>query len=72
MYRVVFLLSVVGAVGSAPNFLVVLTDDQDLLLDGLVPMNETLRLLADEGAALVNAVRFAFIYVGVWIDCRVF
>ncbi|XP_017781522.1 PREDICTED: N-acetylglucosamine-6-sulfatase-like [Nicrophorus vespilloides] len=37
-----------------PNFVLVLTDDQDLLLDGLVPLEITRRLIADEGATFSN------------------
>ncbi|CAH1118684.1 unnamed protein product [Phaedon cochleariae] len=38
-----------------PNFVLIITDDQDLLLDGLVPMKNTLKLIANEGKTFQNA-----------------
>ncbi|KAJ8917285.1 hypothetical protein NQ315_002302 [Exocentrus adspersus] len=40
---------------SSPNFVVILTDDQDLLLNGLKPMKKTLNLVADTGKVFLNA-----------------
>lgn len=37
------------------NFIVILTDDQDIMLQGLTPMTNTIQLLANEGATFVNA-----------------
>ncbi|XP_060533499.1 N-acetylglucosamine-6-sulfatase-like [Cylas formicarius] len=39
----------------APNFVYILTDDQDLLLNSLMPMKKTLRLIADKGKFFQNA-----------------
>ncbi|KAL3271448.1 hypothetical protein HHI36_021934 [Cryptolaemus montrouzieri] len=38
-----------------PNFIFVLTDDQDVLLDGLKPMQKTLKLIANDGIIFENA-----------------
>nr|XP_022912032.1 N-acetylglucosamine-6-sulfatase-like isoform X2 [Onthophagus taurus] len=38
-----------------PNFVFILTDDQDLLLNGLLPMRSTRKLVADEGITFTNA-----------------
>jgi len=42
------------ACGKQPNFVVILTDDQDVLLDGLKPMVKTNRLLGDHGVTFDN------------------
>ncbi|KAJ8984175.1 hypothetical protein NQ317_017828 [Molorchus minor] len=42
-------------VETKPNFILILTDDQDLLLNGLVPMNRTLKLIANYGKVFENA-----------------
>jgi len=42
------------ACSKQPNFLVVLTDDQDVLLDGLKPMTKTNRILGDHGVTFDN------------------
>lgn len=38
-----------------PNFVVILTDDQDVLLDGLKPMQRTLKYIANNGVTFENA-----------------
>ena len=38
-----------------PNFLIILTDDQDSLLGGLQPMEKTRRLLTERGVSFANA-----------------
>lgn len=37
-----------------PNFVVFLTDDQDVMLGGLVPLSKTKELIADNGAEFLN------------------
>lgn len=37
------------------NFVLILTDDQDIMLNGLMPMTKTLQHLANEGATFANA-----------------
>lgn len=43
------------ATNSLPNILLILTDDQDLLFNGMVPMKKTERLIAESGITFVNA-----------------
>ncbi|CAG9861995.1 unnamed protein product [Phyllotreta striolata] len=38
-----------------PNFVLILTDDQDLLLNGMVPMTKTVQLVANNGKTFQNA-----------------
>jgi len=40
-----------------PNILLILTDDQDVILDGMFPMKEVQNLVGNEGATFTNAVR---------------
>ncbi|XP_018568120.1 N-acetylglucosamine-6-sulfatase-like [Anoplophora glabripennis] len=54
----IFLLLLVYNIFAAnahPNFVVVLTDDQDLILDGLTPMGKTLELIGGKGKVFNNA-----------------
>lgn len=44
------------AVALRPNFLIILTDDQDVVLNGMQPMKLTQQLVANEGVTFVNAV----------------
>lgn len=46
---------VVQAEESAPNFVIILTDDQDVVLNGLNPMIQTQQLIANRGATFLNA-----------------
>ncbi|KAL0269306.1 UNVERIFIED_CONTAM: hypothetical protein PYX00_007088 [Menopon gallinae] len=41
--------------GIQPNFIVILTDDQDTVLGGLSPMNKTKSLIAEQGVTFENA-----------------
>lgn len=38
-----------------PNFVFILTDDQDVVLDGMLPMNNVLKLIGNQGVTLTNA-----------------
>ncbi|XP_023309823.1 N-acetylglucosamine-6-sulfatase-like [Anoplophora glabripennis] len=49
------LVYIIFAANACPNFVLVLTDDQDLILDGLTPMEKTLKLVADKGKVFKNA-----------------
>uniref|UniRef100_A0A182NN85 Sulfatase N-terminal domain-containing protein n=1 Tax=Anopheles dirus TaxID=7168 RepID=A0A182NN85_9DIPT len=40
---------------SGHNFVVILTDDQDIMLNGMSPMSNTLRLIANKGLTFTNA-----------------
>lgn len=55
----VLLMATIGVSRSSeqpPNFVIIMTDDQDIVLNGLTPMKKTLDLLADQGATFRNAV----------------
>uniref|UniRef100_A0A182K5F3 Sulfatase N-terminal domain-containing protein n=1 Tax=Anopheles christyi TaxID=43041 RepID=A0A182K5F3_9DIPT len=63
-FLVVCLLLVVGCFGSKRvdtssdaeyNFLVIVTDDQDIMLNGMTPMTKTLEHIANKGITFVNA-----------------
>lgn len=41
---------------SKPNFVIIMTDDQDVVLNGLLPMKKTQELLSQEGVTFANAV----------------
>lgn len=43
-------------VSARSNFIVILTDDQDIVLNGLNPMENVKKLLANKGAVFTNAV----------------
>lgn len=55
IYCVLTLLSFRTLV-SATNFVIVLTDDQDVVLNGLNPMENVKKLLANNGAVFTNVV----------------
>nr|XP_013189649.1 unnamed protein product [Amyelois transitella] len=38
-----------------PNFVIILTDDQDVVLDGMSPMKNVQRFIADEGITFTNS-----------------
>ncbi len=40
------------------NFILILTDDQDVVLNGLSPMENVRKLLANNGAVFTNAVSY--------------
>jgi len=48
------LLPLAFAAGS-PNIVIVLTDDQDVFLDGMMPLQKTQRLIGDHGTTFENA-----------------
>uniref|UniRef100_A0A6P7FW20 N-acetylglucosamine-6-sulfatase-like n=1 Tax=Diabrotica virgifera virgifera TaxID=50390 RepID=A0A6P7FW20_DIAVI len=48
--------SMYGVLKAEPNFILIITDDQDLLLDGMVPMTRTIELIANNGKFFQNAV----------------
>lgn len=50
------LFSIVALVSANSNFILILTDDQDVVLNGLNPMENVQKLLANEGAVFTNAV----------------
>lgn len=39
-----------------PSFVIVITDDQDVVLNGLLPMKKTQELLSQQGVTFTNAV----------------
>ncbi|CAL4107884.1 unnamed protein product, partial [Meganyctiphanes norvegica] len=41
--------------GPQPNFVFILTDDQDKVLDGMLPLTETIARVGDKGATFSNA-----------------
>lgn len=45
-----------GSASSNFNFILILTDDQDVVLNGLMPMENVKKLLANEGAIFTNVV----------------
>ncbi|CAH1279329.1 unnamed protein product [Diabrotica balteata] len=47
--------SMYGFLKGEPNFILLITDDQDLLLDGMVPMKKTVELIANNGKTFQNA-----------------
>ncbi|KAK6635375.1 hypothetical protein RUM44_000626 [Polyplax serrata] len=56
MSVVVLMVSVVKFTHSTrPNFLIILTDDQDVTLSGLTPLNKTRKLIGEEGSLFTNA-----------------
>lgn len=46
----------IALVSANSNFILILTDDQDVVLNGLNPMENVQKLLANEGAVFTNAV----------------
>lgn len=53
-----------------PNFVIIMTDDQDIKLNGLLPMKKTHELLSQEGMTFTNAVIFDNIFyqiASLWI-----
>lgn len=55
LVTVICVLSIFPGLQSAPNIVLVLTDDQDIMLKGLSPMTRTQKLIANQGATFVNA-----------------
>ncbi|KRT82940.1 hypothetical protein AMK59_3827 [Oryctes borbonicus] len=58
MWIIVLFLSTFNTVlyvNGRPNFIVILTDDQDVLLGSMTPMNRTLELIGKHGATFPNA-----------------
>ncbi|XP_072394803.1 N-acetylglucosamine-6-sulfatase-like [Diabrotica undecimpunctata] len=47
--------SMYGVLKGEPNFILIITDDQDLLLDGMIPMKKTVELIANNGKTFQNA-----------------
>lgn len=46
--------------GKLPNIILILTDDQDVVLNGLEPMKKVKHLIAEQGATFENAVSIRF------------
>ena len=44
-----------GAGASTPNIVMILTDDLDVAMNGMVPLNKTRDLIGGEGATFENA-----------------
>ena len=42
--------------GRLPNIIIILTDDQDVTLNGMLPMKSVNTLIAQKGATFENAV----------------
>eukprot|EP00048_Salpingoeca_helianthica_P017187 m.235967 g.235967 ORF g.235967 m.235967 type:complete len:493 (+) comp20371_c0_seq1:17-1495(+) len=54
MWLILVLCACTSVLARAPNFVVILTDDQDLELGGLTPMKNAQKLLAEQGATAKN------------------
>lgn len=52
---VITLVAIVKA-KKLPNIVIILTDDQDITLDGMFPMENVKRLIGTAGATFENAV----------------
>lgn len=46
--------------GVKPNFVIIMTDDQDMVLNGLLPMKKTHELLSHQGVTFTNAVNLDY------------
>ncbi|XP_055598016.1 N-acetylglucosamine-6-sulfatase-like isoform X2 [Uranotaenia lowii] len=53
--QLLLILKYFGVALLAPNIVLIVTDDQDVVLKGLNPMKKTQQLIANEGATFVNA-----------------
>merc|ERR1719195_1185619 len=51
---ILFLLPLAFA-ADLPNIVIVLTDDQDVFLDGMMPLQKTKRLIGEQGTTFENA-----------------
>lgn len=62
MWKVKFILicallnAITAAAVNKPNIILILTDDQDVTLQGMTPMKETQQLIGAAGATFTNAV----------------
>lgn len=53
---IVFTLVIIENECKRPNFILFLTDDQDLLLDSMIPMQSTIKNIANDGITFTEAV----------------
>lgn len=56
-----FLCLTQASASADSNFILILTDDQDIVLNGLNPMENVRKLLANKGALFTNAVSWALV-----------
>ncbi|XP_059050629.1 N-acetylglucosamine-6-sulfatase-like [Achroia grisella] len=54
-YLLLFFLAQIATCDRKPNFVLILTDDQDVVLGGMNPMKNVRRFIADEGVTFKNS-----------------